>query len=348
MPDRRPVAVRRDPVLAVGVVLLGALALGAALGPLIYRGDPDAQLDAAAARWQPPGSGFDAIHLTDGSWVLADRVERTATGLRFLRRGSESEIDAALISNLTDHGVADHVHYPLGTDRLGRDFLARLLRGARVSLTVGLCAVALGLGLGLAVGGLAAGLGGWVDGALMRAVDALLCFPQLVLVLTLAALLGPSLTLAIVVLGATCWMPIARLVRAEMTALTQREFVLAARALGEGRLRVLARHLLPNALTPALVAAALLVGDLILGEAALSFLGLGAQPPTASWGAMIAESRDALPTAWWGAVFPGGALALTVIACNLVADGLRDAWDPRRAHRGRPASAPASEAAQAA
>ncbi len=181
----------------------------------------------------------------------------------------------------------------------------------------------------------------------MRTVDALLCFPQLVLVLALAALLGPSLLLAVVVLGATCWMPIARLVRAEIVALESREFVLAARALGQGKLRVLVRHLLPNALTPALVASALLVGALILGEAALSFLGLGAQPPTASWGAMIAESRDALPAAWWGAVFPGAALALTVIACNLVADGLRDAWDPRRVRRDH-AAAPATAAASVA
>ena len=329
---------RRDPVLRTGVVLLGALILIATLGPLVYTVDPSAQLDAAAARWQPPGSSFAAIHLADGRWLLAERVERTASGLRASRLGAEVELSADAVTNLTPTGVADQARFPLGADRLGRDLLARLLRGARVSLGVGLCAVALGLGLGLLVGGLAGGLGGWVDAVLMRTVDALLCFPQLVLVLALAALLGPSLTLAVVVLGATCWMPIARLVRAEIVALDSREFVLAARALGQSRLRVLARHLLPNALTPALVAAALLVGDLILGEAALSFLGLGVQPPTASWGAMIAESRDALPAAWWGAVLPGGALALTVIACNLVADGLRDAWDPRRARRDRPAT----------
>jgi peptide/nickel transport system permease protein len=271
------------------------------------------------------------VHLADGRWLLAAHATRTATGLRLARLGSEVELPAAEVENLTDSGVADRVRYPLGADRLGRDLLARLLRGARVSLGVGLCAVLLGLGVGVAVGGLAGGLGGWTDALLMRAVDALLCFPQLVLVLALAALLGPSLVLATVVLGATCWMPLARLVRAEIVALQSRDFVLAARAVGEGRLRVLRTHLLPNALTPALVAAALLVGDLILGEAALSFLGLGAQAPTASWGAMIADSRDALPTAWWAAVLPGGTLALTVIACNLVADGLRDAWDPRQA-----------------
>src|SRR5262249_50756002 len=128
-------------------------------------------------------------------------------------------------TNLTTAGVSDRVRFPLGSDRLGRDVLARLLRGGRVSLLVGLCAVLLGLGLGVVVGGLAGGFGGWLDGTLMRVVDALLCFPQLVLVLALAALLGPSLPLTVLVLGVTCWMPIARLVRAEVTALQSHEFV---------------------------------------------------------------------------------------------------------------------------
>jgi peptide/nickel transport system permease protein len=321
----------RDPVLRLGIALLAALALAALVGPWIYRVDPDAQPDAAVGLWQPPGSAFVAVHLRDGSWLLAERAERTPSGLRVFRLGGEQEITAETVTNLAAGGVHDRVRFPLGSDRLGRDVLARLLRGARVSLIVGLSALAIGLGLGIAVGGLAGGLGGAADAGLMRLVDALLCFPQLVLVLALAALLGPSLPLTVLVLGATCWMPIARLVRAEVAALQSQEFVLAARAVGEGRLRILARHLLPNAIGPALVAGALLVGDLILGESALSFLGLGVQPPTASWGAMIADARDALPLAWWGAVYPGAALVLTVIASNLVAEGLRDARDPRRA-----------------
>lgn len=324
---------RRDPLLIAGLVVLALLGLAALGGPFVYRVDPDAQLDVAVARWQPPGSAFAAVRLADGRWLLAARVERTATGLRFERLGHVVELAAAEVTNLDRTGVRDRATFPLGSDRLGRDLLARLLRGARVSLAVGLAAMAIGLGLGVAVGGAAAGFGGVTDALLMRGVDALLCFPQLVFVLALAALLGPSLPLAVLVLGATCWMPIARLTRAEMVALREHEFVLAARALGAGPLRLLGRHLLPNAWAPATISAALLVGDLILGEAALSFLGLGAQPPTASWGAMIAEARDALPAAWWGAVFPGAALAATVIACNLVADGLRDAWDPRRARR---------------
>ncbi len=312
-----------------GGILLAGVALAALAGPWFYRADPNVQLDSAVARWQPPGSEFAEVHLRDGGALLADRVTRTASGLRVERLGGSSELAAAEVLNLTDSGVADRARFPLGTDRLGRDLLARLLLGARTSLLVGLLGIAIGLLLGLLVGGLAAGFGGWVDALLMRAVDALLCFPQLVLVLALAALFGPSLWLVIAVLGATCWMPIARLVRAEMTSLAARDFVTAARAIGEGRLRILLAHLLPNAWTQAAVAAALLVGDLVLAEATLSFLGLGVQPPTPSWGAMIAETRDALPGAWWAIVFPGAALAVSVIACNLLADGLRDAADRR-------------------
>ncbi|MEO8502633.1 MAG: ABC transporter permease [Acidobacteriota bacterium] len=317
-------------LLRVGAWMLAAFAVTALAGPGLVAADPDAQLDPAVARWQPPGSSFFVIQLTDGSTLLADHVQRAGDQLIVDRLGSQQTIEASRVTNLTASGVSGRARFPLGSDRLGRDVLARLLQGARVSLAVGLSAVLLGLILGLAVGAVAGGFGGWADGILMRSVDALLCFPQLVLVLAIAALIGPSLALVVLVLGGTAWMPIARLVRAEIVALKERDFVAAARAVGETRLRILLRHLLPNALTPALIAAALLVSDLILGEATLSFLGLGVQAPTPSWGAMIAEARDSLPVAWWGAVFPGTALALTVMACNLVADGLRDRLDPRQ------------------
>ena len=165
----------------------------------------------------------------------------------------------------------------------------------------------------------------------MRGVDALLAFPRLLLVLMLAALFRPSTALVIVVIGTASWMSLSRLVRAEILGLRKRQFILAARSLGLHPLRILRRHLLPNALTPVLVQASLLIGDVILLESSLSFLGLGVQPPTASWGNMIADGRDVLVTAWWVATFPGLAIVVAVLAFNLLGDRMRDLLDPRTA-----------------
>ncbi len=219
-------------------------------------------------------------------------------------------------------------HY-LGTDTLGRDVLSRIIFGSRVSLKVGFVAVGLATLIGLFIGALAGYYGGWVDSALMRLVDLMLCFPAFFLILAVIALLEPSIWNIMAVIGLTGWMGVARLVRAEFLSLREREFVTAARALGAGDIRLILRHMLPNALAPVMVSATLGVAGAILTESALSFLGLGVQPPTPSWGNILTAGKDNIEIAWWLSVFPGLAILITVMSYNLLGEGIQEAIDPR-------------------
>jgi peptide/nickel transport system permease protein len=219
--------------------------------------------------------------------------------------------------------------HPLGTDPLGRDVLSRIIYGSQVSLKVGFVAVGLATLIGLLIGAMAGFYGGWVDFWLMRLVDLMLCFPSFFLILAVIAILEPSIWNIMVVIGLTGWMGVARLVRAEFLSLREREFVVAARALGASDFRLIVRHMLPNALAPVMVSATLGVAGAILTESALSFLGLGVQPPTPSWGNILTAGKDNIEIAWWLSLFPGLAILVTVMSYNLLGEGIREAIDPR-------------------
>lgn len=221
------------------------------------------------------------------------------------------------------------IAHPLGTDDLGREVLVRMLYGARISLLVGFVAVGISTIIGIILGSLAGYYGGWVDALVMRFVDIMLCFPTFFLILAVIAFLDPSIWNIMIVIGLTSWMGIARLIRAEFLSLRQRDFVLAAQALGASDLRLIFRHILPNAMSPVLVSATLGVAGAILTESALSFLGIGVQPPTPSWGNMLIIGKQTLGSAWWLSVFPGLAILITVLGYNLLGEGVRDALDPR-------------------
>ncbi len=306
----------------------------------------------ALVTWTAAASGLVRAVVRGRRRAPADSPSRLGTALVRLRRRSAAMAGAqgvlllllaALMAPLLAPFPPDQIdagpklsppslHHLLGTDEYGRDLSSRLLHGARLSLSVGLLAVALSTSIGSLWGALAGTLGGAADAAMMWIVDLLLSLPRLVVVLTLVGLFDPGgmarLYLAIAVLGLTGWMGLSRLVRGLVLSLREQEFVLAARALGQRERRILLHHLLPNALGPVVVHSALGIGATILAEATLSFLGLGAPPPIATWGSLVSEGREHIRAAWWLSALPGLAIAAAVLSFNLLGDGLRDALDP--------------------
>lgn len=307
-----------DGRLRAGGMILIAWALVAASAPILPLRDPAAQPDGLVLRNLPPMTAVLAIVRADATLSYAQEIRRDADGGYAARRGD------TWTRLPTGRPRIEREWFVLGTDALGRDLASRLVWGARVSLAAGFLAALMAIAIGGSVG-LVAGLsGGPVDALLMRATDGALAIPRLFLLLLLAALFRPSLATTVLLVGSTSWMVAARLVRAESMSIRGREFVSAARAAGGSPARVAWRHVLPHTGSVLGVEAALRLGQAVLLEASLSFLGLGVPPPSASWGGLIADGRDRLLDAWWIVTWPGIALASVVVAANLVADGTRD------------------------
>ncbi len=359
---------KKNRIAAAAMVIVILLYTIAFLCPFLAPFHPNAFQDGLVTKFKPPFSSVTVLHLrsdrfrtlgieslrleTEYPSVVRDlvAVNRELADEGFGRewavnafRVEGADVKATVKDSLVSIPVAQMASadpeefastrtYLMGTDGYGRDILSRILYGSRVSLSLGFIAVLLSVSLGTFIGLLAGYFGRYADSILMRIVDVLLAFPALFLILIIISafesIAVPRVILIVLVLGLTSWMGISRLVRGEVLSVKEREFVLAARTLGLGHARILSRHILPNILTPIIVNATLRIGGIILVEAALSFLNIGVQPPTASWGNIIFEGKDFLSHAWWISTLPGFAIVLVVVCFNLIGDGLRDAFDP--------------------
>ena len=239
-----------------------------------------------------------------------------------------AKYDPAFI-NIQSALLGPSLEHPLGTDSLGRDLFSRMIYASRIALLIGFIAMGLALGVGVIFGSLAGYFGGKTDSIIMRFADIMLCFPRFFLILAVIAVVGPNIFNVMVIIGLTGWMGMARLIRAEILSLKTRDYVSASRALGASHFFIITKHLIPNGIGPVLVSFVFGVAGAILTEAALSFLGLGVQPPNPSWGNILMEGKAVLGVGWWVIIFPGLAILITVLAFNLLGEGLRDALNPR-------------------
>lgn len=310
---------RRLSVLALVVVIF--LFLVALFAPLLANSRPI--ILRLEQRWYFPAvftypelRGMDFTELRSGlespDWALFPPVPFTPT---------QASLDRILVN-------PGHPHW-LGTDDTGRDVLARMIHGSRISLTVGFVAVGIYVFIGIIVGAIAGYFGGKVDMLFQRVVEVFMCFPSLILIIAVVALFPPSIYTVMIAIGVTGWTGVARLVRGEFFKLRGQEFVVAAEALGLSTPRIIFRHILPNALAPVFVSATFGIAGAILVESSLSFLGFGVPPPTPSWGEILSQSRDYIDFAWWLTLFPGLAIFITITAYNLIGEGLREAIDAR-------------------
>ncbi len=324
------------PPVAPGVMMQGAQAHPAQVGPLEGAQPPPAAGHPGRGVLPPPGG--DPVMSGRSPGILRRLLRHRAAVL-----GGAIVLLLVLMALLADviapydplrGRLADMLQPPsrahwMGTDEQGRDILSRIIHGSRISLQVGLVAVGISLTTGTAIGAVSAYFGGWLDLLVMRVIDILLAFPSILLAIAITAILGPSLTNAMVAVGIVGMPVYARLVRASVLSLKEQDFVQAARAAGGGHGRVLWRHILPNALAPLIVQSTLSIGTAMLDAAGLSFLGLGAQPPAPEWGAMLSGAQVYIQLAPWVVTFPGLAIMLAVLGFNLLGDGLRDVLDPR-------------------
>jgi peptide/nickel transport system permease protein len=354
----------RHSIAVYASVVIFILYSTAFLAPFIAPFSPYDQQDFLVTAYQPPLSQLDALVLKQPKALIIPTQQGKGTTIRLanslisdfqilktrnepnaIRFVNEYRVEGkALIHRQglrtkTMHveelarGVKENVAvtrtFILGTDQYGRDILSRVIYGSKISLSIGFLVVLISVTLGTVIGVTSGYFGGWIDAIMMRIVDVLIAFPALFLILIIIATFGNSIYLIVITLSFTGWMGVARIVRSQVLSLKEQEFILAAKSLGLSNMRIIFRHLAPNTLTPVIIAATLRIGSIILTEAGLSFLGLGVQPPTPSWGNIINEGRDSLLNYWWISTFPGIAILTTVVCFNLIGDGLRDALDPR-------------------
>lgn len=305
--------------LRIGGAAVAVLIAGCVVGPLVLHPPPP---DPVVGALQPPLTTVTALALVDGTAVVAPAVEETPDGLVATGAGRRRVVDPARVVATTRHRLW------LGSDRFGRDLLHQLLVGGRISLAVAALSLALAVAIGGTVGLAAATGGRAVDAVLMRGVDAFLAFPLLFLMILAAAVLRPDPLLLVLLLGGTSWMGVARLVRGQVLSLRARPFIAAARVSGSPWHRIALWHYAPNLVGPVSQDTALRMGDLVLAEATLSYLGLGVPPSVPTWGSMVAQGHRALPEGWWLAVFPGVAIALLVIGLALIGDAFQRLTEP--------------------